>query len=359
MRKSKRFLAMGVAFAMSIATVTGLAVPTAQAAPVGSGFTVTPRIWRSSSSRSRSPSTTRQRRRRPTRADTGRAGPGPDPGPTHLLRPAHGRRLVQQPVPGRRELRGRRPAVPALDHAGVPGRRDITRAFPVGPPGPTSYSAEEGQRRSTRSPASISNLIVDQTSTNPAAIAAAEFPVRTQGNPGHFPCTTDPDPQPIRRSTAVPAGCVPSHQTLVHPERDNGRRPVAAVQLAVHLLRPVLRPRRRPDREERRHGLRAAERRRSAGHRRPRRQAGTGDEVPPSQAFMVLTRAQNQPGPDGVLGNGDDVQNANNTDSPWVDQSQTYTSHSVAPGVPARIRDELRRPPGRRPASCWAGSLPV
>ena len=43
---------------------------------------------------------------------------------------------------------------------------------------------------------------------------------------------------------------------------------------------------------------------------------------------MVLTRAQNQPGPDGVLGNADDIQNANNTDTPWVDQSQTYTSHA-------------------------------
>ncbi len=43
---------------------------------------------------------------------------------------------------------------------------------------------------------------------------------------------------------------------------------------------------------------------------------------------MVLTRAQNQPGPDGILGNGDDIQNASNTDSPWVDQSQTYTSHA-------------------------------
>ena len=32
-------------------------------------------------------------------------------------------------------------------------------------------------------PRVISNLIVDQTSTNPAAIAAAGFPVRTQGNP--------------------------------------------------------------------------------------------------------------------------------------------------------------------------------
>src|SRR5207248_7649589 len=64
----------------------------------------------------------------------------------------------------------------------------------------------------------------------------------------------------------------------------------------------------------------------------------TGDEVPAGQRFMVLTRAQNQPGPDGVIGDdpatpaidesADDVQNANNTDTPWVDQSQTYTSHS-------------------------------
>lgn len=53
---------------------------------------------------------------------------------------------------------------------------------------------------------------------------------------------------------------------------------------------------------------------------------GTGDEVPPSRAFMVLTRAQNQPGSDGVLGTADDIQNASNTDTPWVDQSQTYTS---------------------------------
>ena len=56
--------------------------------------------------------------------------------------------------------------------------------------------------------------------------------------------------------------------------------------------------------------------------------AGNGDEVPASQAFMVLTRAQNQPGADGILGTADDIQNANNTDTPWVDQSQTYTSHS-------------------------------
>ena len=42
MRKSKRFLAMGVAFAMSIATVTGVGVDgRGGGGPVGAGFTVT------------------------------------------------------------------------------------------------------------------------------------------------------------------------------------------------------------------------------------------------------------------------------------------------------------------------------
>ncbi|MFC6286401.1 peroxidase family protein [Nocardioides sp. GCM10027113] len=43
--------------------------------------------------------------------------------------------------------------------------------------------------------------------------------------------------------------------------------------------------------------------------------------------FMVLTRATNQPGPDGVLGTADDRHEHTNTTTPWVDQNQTYTSH--------------------------------
>ena len=42
---------------------------------------------------------------------------------------------------------------------------------------------------------------------------------------------------------------------------------------------------------------------------------------------MALTRAQDQPGPDGIIGTADDIPDATNTDTPWVDQSQTYTSH--------------------------------
>ena len=43
--------------------------------------------------------------------------------------------------------------------------------------------------------------------------------------------------------------------------------------------------------------------------------------------FMVLTRATNQPGADGVLGTADDVREHINTTSPFVDQNQTYSSH--------------------------------
>ena len=42
---------------------------------------------------------------------------------------------------------------------------------------------------------------------------------------------------------------------------------------------------------------------------------------------MVLTRATNQPGADGVLGTADDVHEHENTTSPFVDQNQTYSSH--------------------------------
>ncbi|WP_085718697.1 peroxidase family protein [Pseudomonas sp. B28(2017)] len=43
--------------------------------------------------------------------------------------------------------------------------------------------------------------------------------------------------------------------------------------------------------------------------------------------FMVLTRATNLPGPDGVLGTADDIHEHTNTTTPFVDQNQTYSSH--------------------------------
>ncbi len=44
--------------------------------------------------------------------------------------------------------------------------------------------------------------------------------------------------------------------------------------------------------------------------------------------FMVLTRASNEPGPDGIRGTADDVHEHRNQTTPFVDQNQTYTSHA-------------------------------
>jgi Ca2+-binding RTX toxin-like protein len=50
--------------------------------------------------------------------------------------------------------------------------------------------------------------------------------------------------------------------------------------------------------------------------------------VPGSPAnFMVLSRATMLPGPDGLLGTADDIHENSNTTTPFVDQNQTYTSH--------------------------------
>ncbi|MCH9765173.1 MAG: hypothetical protein K0U34_04170, partial [Alphaproteobacteria bacterium] len=54
--------------------------------------------------------------------------------------------------------------------------------------------------------------------------------------------------------------------------------------------------------------------------------AGTGDEIPAGTP-LLLTRATVDPGPDGLLGTADDVADPFNATSPHVDQNQTYTSH--------------------------------
>jgi Ca2+-binding RTX toxin-like protein len=209
-----------------------------------------------------------------------------------------------------------------------------------GPGSPAVPSSTYAQKKGSvfdSQPRVISNLIVDQTSTNPAAVQAAEFPVRTQNNPGLHPCTTEPNPTADPPVLASPPDCIPAHKTLFIPNvtTDVGLSPPYnslftffgqffdhGVDQTVKSGGTVFVP------------LRADDPLVTLGaDGRP----NTGDEVPPSQRFMVLTRAQNQPGPDGILGDrpgtaadesADDIQDANNTDSPWVDQSQTYTSHS-------------------------------
>lgn len=43
--------------------------------------------------------------------------------------------------------------------------------------------------------------------------------------------------------------------------------------------------------------------------------------------FMVLTRATNDPGPDGQLGTADDIRDHRNETTPWIDLNQVYTSN--------------------------------
>jgi Animal haem peroxidase/RTX calcium-binding nonapeptide repeat (4 copies) len=188
-----------------------------------------------------------------------------------------------------------------------------------GPPGSTSYKQKTGNVIDSQ-PRVISNLIVDQTATNPAAIEAAGNPHRTfLGEPAR-PCTSE--------NPNLPEGCTPPHETLFIPNvtTDVGLSPPYnswftlfgqffdhGVDLTQKSGGTVFVPLKADD------PLIAG----------PDHIAGNDDDLDPRRRFMVLTRAQNQPGPDGILGNADDEQNATNIDTPWVDQSQTYTSHSA------------------------------
>jgi Ca2+-binding RTX toxin-like protein len=203
------------------------------------------------------------------------------------------------------------PVFSAAEDSTVPG------LGPVGPPGLTSY-ASTGPSVVDSEPRTISNLIVDQTSTNPAAIAAAGFPVRTQGNEGVVPCT---DPLTIDPVSLQPVVCVPEFETLFIPNvtTDIGLSPpynslfTIFGQFFDHGLDKITNggngavfvPLKDDD------PLVAG----------PDHSFGTLDDLATDLRFMVVTRGTIVDGADGF-------RSAPNTDSPFVDQSQTYTSHS-------------------------------
>lgn len=199
----------------------------------------------------------------------------------------------------------------AAEDATVPG------VGPVGPPGPTSYAQKTGAVVDSQ-PRLISNLVVDQTSSNPAAVQAAARPRRSfDHEPSAVPCT----------APGVPAGCTPDGETLLIPNvsTDAGLSPpfnswfTLFGQFFDHGLDLTVKggsgtvfvPLKDDD------PLVAG----------PDHKFGTSDDLPADQRFMVLTRATNRPGPDGQLGTADDIHEAINNDTPWVDQNQTYGSH--------------------------------
>ncbi len=318
--------------AIGLATVTTVAPSSGAPAPVGQGFTITPSdlafiLEQIKIAEHHAATLT------PQNPCGTLVGPGPDQIPDRLspfgLRTVDG--SCNNLFPGRDTFGAANLTFPRLTTPEFRAAEGVPAGFfgPGSPAVPFSTYAQKSGNVFDSQPRLISNLIVDQTSTNPAAVAAAGFPVRAQPDaPRYVPCTTDPDPLSDPPVVGVPAGCVPSHKTLPIPNisTDQGFSPPFnslftffgqffdhGVDQTVKGGGTVFVPLRPDD---------------PLITRGPDGIPGTGDEVPPSQAFMVLTRARNQPGPDGVLGTSDDVQDASNTDSPWVDQSQTYASHA-------------------------------
>jgi hypothetical protein len=185
----------------------------------------------------------------------------------------------------------------------APEFRDADGA-PFDPDGPgpvqrgdrTSYNQKNGLVFDSE-PRTVSNLIVDQTAANPAAVDAANnTPGATRADHDDDPATPDRIEIPNISPDEGLSAPFNSWFTLFGQFFDHGLDLVAkggsgTVMVPLQPDDPLYDP-----------------------------SSGTN--------FLVLTRAQNRPGPDGVLGNGDDVQEHTNTTTPFVDQNQTYTSHA-------------------------------
>ncbi len=182
----------------------------------------------------------------------------------------------------------------------------ITPALPVGPPGPTSYAQTSGSVIDSE-PRTVSNIIVDQTSSNPAAVCASQFPTRAQGigaqcdlsEVGALPAH---ESLPIENITTDVGLSPPFNSlfTIFGQFFDHGLDKITnggsgSVFVPLKADDPLV-----------------------AG---PDHIFGNLDDLPASQRFMVLTRGTIVTGPDGK-------RSAPNTDTPFIDQSQTYTSHA-------------------------------
>jgi hypothetical protein len=319
-RTASRFVAAFGVLLMPLGLTTTFASTAYAQAPVGQGFTVTPAdlsfiLSQIKISENHAATATA------TDPCAGLLGPAPNQVPTPLV--SYGLRTVDGTCnnlqPGRDEFAAAHQLFPRLTTPTFAAAEPITPAFPVGPPGPTTYASTSGSVIDSE-PRVISNLIVDQTATNPAAVEAAANPVRTQGNPGAYACGMP--------GAAPPPDCVPPGETLFIPNvtTDVGLSPPynGMFTLFGQFFD---------------HGVDSTNKGGSGTVFIPLKADdpliagpdfifGNGDDLPPQLRFMVLTRATNSPGPDGILGNGDDVHDATNSNSPLVDQSQTYSSHA-------------------------------
>ena len=196
---------------------------------------------------------------------------------------------------------------------------------PDGPGGqaagdPTSYEQTSGFVVDS-DPRTISNLISDQTANNPAAYAAA-YDAGVDGVLGDNPDTLDVDEsaddvlkEGVELVDGMRADGTP-FQTFFLPNTSPDEGLSAPFNAWMTFFGQFFD-----------HGLDLVTK------------GGSGTVFIPLQPddplyveggstnFMVVTRATNQPGADGVLGTADDIHEQTNTTSPFVDQNQTYSSH--------------------------------
>ena len=176
--------------------------------------------------------------------------------------------------------------------------------FGPGPAGtvPTSYAQTAiGNIVFDSQPRIISNLIVDQTANNPAAVAADAVRDGIFGD--RLPVANIPGP-------GVPTG---TNFSIPNLSPDIGLSPPFNGWMTFFG-------------QFFDHGLDLIDK--SGGTIFIPLQPDDPLFVPGGNSnFMVLTRAANTPGPDGILGTADDVHDQRNTTTPFVDQNQTYTSH--------------------------------
>ena len=165
-----------------------------------------------------------------------------------------------------------------------------------GPPAPTSYAQKKGSVFDSQ-PRIASNLVVDQTSTNPAAVAAAPLGDTTPAGQSIFIPNVAPD---VGLSAPYNSWFTLFGQFFDHGLDLTNKGGSGTVFMPLQSDDPLFNP------------------------------------APGSPNFMVLTRSTNQPGLDGIVGDPDpaapdtsvdDIKDATNQTSSFVDQSQTYTSH--------------------------------
>jgi hypothetical protein len=236
-------------------------------------------------------------------------GPGPnqvhDPQLPRGLRTVDGSFNNLVPVPDQHKFGAADRLFPRLT---TPVYREA-EASPADPAGPkTSYAQKLLNNVVYDSqPRIISNLIVDQSLANPAAVAAARNPCGSGGfvcSPPELDSSGNPIPDPASGALFIPnitpdfGLSAPFNMMFAFFGQffDHGLDLVNKGGGAV--VMPL-----QPD--------------------DPLWVAPTPENPNPPN-FMVMTRGQNQPGPDGILGTADDIQEGINQTTPWVDQNQTY-----------------------------------